>query len=93
MGYRKVLLPVSGKYHLKRAMLALEQALQIVDKDGEIYFLHCVENSAASYLSERQAHPLEKRGQDAGIKCLVYFIEGSPAMEIPRFATEKNVMS
>ena len=102
MGYRKVLLPVSGKYRLERATLALEQALQIVRDDGELCFFHCV--GEVPYLIAGEAHkklvmedareaekllaPLVQRAKDAGITYRVHIMEGSPAMHIPRFATE-----
>ena len=102
MGYRKILLPVSGKYHLERATLALEQALQIVQEDGELCFFHCVDE--VPYLIAGEAHkklvmedtreaekllvPLVQRVKNAGIAYRVHIMEGSPAMHIPRFATE-----
>jgi len=104
MGYQKVLVPVSGKYRLERAMLALEQALHLVREDGAICFLHCVDE--ARYLitredlkklvvedtreAEKLLSPLVKRVRDAGIAYSVHIMEGSPAQHIPRFALEKT---
>jgi len=104
MGYQKVLVPVSGKYLLERATRALEQALQIVREDGEICFLHCVDE--VPYLvsgndhrklimedakeAEKLFEPLSERVKNAGIAYSVHILEGSPAVHIPRFATEKK---
>ena len=104
MGYQKVLVPVSGKYRLERAMLSLEQALQIVRQDGEICFLHCVDE--ARYLitredlkklvmgdareAEKLLSPLVERVRDAGIAYSVHIMEGSPVEHIPRFALERT---
>jgi len=88
MGYRKVLLPVSGKYRLERAMLALEQALQIVQEDGEICLFHCMDNEYC--LSKEGALPLLQRIQEASIKCMVHIVEGAPAIQISRFAMENK---
>ena len=105
MGYRKVLVPVSGKYRLERAARALEQALQIVREDGEICFLHCVDE--IPYLITGEAHrkliledtreaekllePLAQRVKSAGIAYSIHIVEGSPATHIPRFASEREV--
>ena len=102
MGYQKVLVPVSGKDLLGRAARALEQALQIVRKDGEICFLHCVDEK--SYLITGNEHrnlvmedageaeklfaPLPERVINAGITYSAHILEGPPATLIPRFAEE-----
>jgi len=104
MGYEKVLLPVSGKHRLARAARALEEALQIVREDGEICFLHCVDE--VPYLiteeadrklilqdtreAEKLLDPLVKRAKIAGITYRVHVVEGSPVTHIPRFASEKK---
>ncbi|MCL2123423.1 MAG: universal stress protein [Desulfovibrionaceae bacterium] len=102
MGYQKVLVPVSGKYQLKRAAQTLEQALLIVREDGEICFLHCVEEvpclisgDAHKKLvmenageAEKLLQPLTDRVKMAGIAHSVHILEGAPAMLIPRFASE-----
>jgi nucleotide-binding universal stress UspA family protein len=105
MGYRKVLVPVSGKYHLERAVRALEQALTIVRQDGELCFLHCVDDMP--YLITGDAHrklvmedtreaekllrPLTERARSAGIAYSVRIVEGSPVTYIPRIASENKV--
>jgi nucleotide-binding universal stress UspA family protein len=104
MGYQKVLVPVSGKYRFERAARALEQALQIVREDGEICFLHCVDE--VPYLITEEAHrkrimqdtseaeklldPLLTRVKEAGITYRVHIVEGSPVTHIPRFASESK---
>ena len=88
MGYRKVLLPVSGRYQLERALLALEQALRIVQEDGEICFFHCVDD--VPQLSDDGALPVLQRIQEAGIKCTVHITEGSAAVQIPKFANKNK---
>jgi nucleotide-binding universal stress UspA family protein len=104
MGYQKVLLPVSGKHRLIRAARALEQALQIVQKDGEICFLHCV--NEVPYLLAGEEHkklvmgdakeaekllsPLVERVRSAGIAYSIHIVEGSPVTHIPRFASESK---
>jgi len=89
MGYQKVLLPVSGKHKLQRAMLALEQALQVVRKDGEICIFHCMDD-VQHCLSRQQALPLLQRMQEAGVKCMMHIMEGYAAIQIPRFAEENK---
>ncbi|MCL1985963.1 MAG: universal stress protein [Betaproteobacteria bacterium] len=105
MGYQRVLVPVSGKYRLERAARSLEQALQIVREDGEIYFFHCVDE--IPHLVTGEAHrklvmedtreaekllePLVQRVRNAGIAYSVHIAEGSPVTHIPRFASEKKV--
>jgi nucleotide-binding universal stress UspA family protein len=102
MGYQKVLVPVSGKYRLERASRALVHALQIVHENGEIGFLHCVDE--VPYLITGEAHkklvmedtseaeklltPLVERVRGAGIAYSVHIVEGSPVTHIPRFAAE-----
>jgi len=102
MGYQKVLLPVSGKYRLERALLALEQALKITREDGEVCFFHCMDEvpkriggEAHKKLvmentreAEKLLAPLVHRTEAAGIAYRVHIVEGSPAMQIPRFAVE-----
>jgi nucleotide-binding universal stress UspA family protein len=104
MGYRRVLVPVSGKYRLERAARALDHALQIVREDGEIGFLHCVDE--VPYLITGEEHrklvmedaseaeellkPLVERARSAGIAYGVHIVEGSPVMHIPRFAAERK---
>ena len=104
MGYSKTLVPVSGKFHLERAARALEQALQIVREDGEVCFLHCVDE--VPYLITGEAHrklvmqdtseaekllnPLVARARDAGIAYSVHIVEGSPVTHIPRFAANNR---
>jgi nucleotide-binding universal stress UspA family protein len=104
MGYQKVLVPVSGKYQLERAMRALKHALQIVREDGEIGLLHCLEE--VPYLITGEAHkklvladtseaekllgPLVDHIRSSGIVCSVHIVEGSPVTHIPRFASEKK---
>jgi len=104
MGYEKVLVPVSGKHRLVRATRALEQALQIVRVDGEICFLHCVDE--VPYLITGEAHrklimqdtseaeklldPLVRLVKEAGITYQVHVVEGSPVTHIPRFASERK---
>ena len=104
MGYQKVLMPVSGKYRLERAARALDHALQLVREDGEIGFLHCVEEM--TYLitgteqrtlvmedtseAEKLLGPLVARVRNAGIACGVHIVEGSPVTHIPRFAAERK---
>ena len=105
MGYRKVLVPVSGKHHLERASRALDQALQIVREDGEICFLHCLEDIPHMLAedehrklvirdtseAEKMIAPLTARVEDAGRAHSVYIEEGSPGTYIPRFASEGAV--
>jgi nucleotide-binding universal stress UspA family protein len=69
-------------------MLALEQALQIVREDGEVCLFHCLD--AEHCLSKEGALPLLQRMQEADIRGMVYIMEGSAAIEIPRFATENK---
>jgi len=104
MGYQKALVPVSGKFHLERAARALEQALQVVRADGEVCFLHCVDD--VPYLITGEAHrklvmqdtseaekllsPLTERARDAGIAYSVHIVEGSPVTHIPRFAANSK---
>ena len=104
MGYQKALVPVSGKFHLERAARALEQALQIVREDGEVCFLHCVDD--VPYLITGETHrklvmkdtseaekllaPLAERAKEAGIAYSVHIAEGSPVTHIPRFAANKQ---
>ena len=104
MGYRKVLVPVSGKYRLERAARVLDHALQIVREDGEIGFLHCVDE--VPYLIFGEAHrklvmedtseaekllsPLAERAKNAGIAYSIHIVEGSPITHIPRFAAERK---
>ena len=104
MGYQKVLVPVSGKYRLERAARALEQALQIVREDGEICFLHCVDEvphliTEEAYRkrvmqdtseAEKLLDPLVARVKEAGITYRVHIVEGSPVTHIPRFASERK---
>jgi nucleotide-binding universal stress UspA family protein len=104
MGYRKVLVPVSGKYRMERAVRALEHALQVVRADGEIFFLHCVDDmphliagDAQRKLvmedtreAEKLLSPLVERAKGAGISYRVHIVEGSPVTHIPRFASEKE---
>jgi len=105
MGYRKVLVPVSGKHHLERAARALDQALQIVGEAGEICFLHCVDdiphhitkNEHRKLLkrdtteAEKMLIPLAARVKNAGLAHSVHIVEGSPGTYIPRFAAEQAV--
>jgi nucleotide-binding universal stress UspA family protein len=105
MGYQKVLVPVSGKQHLERAERALEQALQIVQDDGEICFLHCVDDMPHLIVGDEQRklvmgdtteaekviQPLAARVKSAGIAYSVHIVEGSPVTHIPRFASERAV--
>ena len=100
MGYRKVLVPVSGKYRLKRAVRALEHALQIVREDGEVCFLHCVHDVpqliteeahkrlilGAAGEAEKLLDRLAERVRNAGIAYCVHIVEGLPVTHIPSFA-------
>ena len=102
MAYQKVLVPVSGKYQLKRASKALEHALQIVSHGGEICLLHCTEKAQRRIPADAQQklvqkiiedaekllQPLADRVKDVGVACSVHIVEGTPAMLIPRFASE-----
>jgi len=102
VGYQKVLVPVSGKYRLERATLALEHALKIVREDGEICFFHCVDQVSSlipgesrkkvvmedSREAEKLLAPLVERTKSAGIACRVHIVEGSPVARIPDFASE-----
>ena len=102
MGYQKILVPVSGKYQLKRASKALEHALQIVREDGEICFIHCIEEvpclisgDAHKQLvmedtkeAEKLLQPLVERVQSVGLAYSVNIVEGAPAMIIPKFVSE-----
>jgi nucleotide-binding universal stress UspA family protein len=102
MGYQKVLVPVSGKYRLERATLALEHALKIVREDGEICFFHCVDQvpylipgesrkkliMEDSQEAEKLLAPLVERVRSAGIAYRVHIVEGSPVTHIPKFASE-----
>jgi nucleotide-binding universal stress UspA family protein len=104
MGYQKVLVPVSGKYHLERAMRALEQAMQIMRRDGELCFLHCVDEMP--YLitgdahrklvmedtseAEKLLHPLTEYVKSTGVAYSVRIVEGSPVTYIPRIASESG---
>ena len=104
MTYQRVLLPVSGKYQLRRATQALDHALRIIRKDGELYFLHCIEEvqrrisgDAHKRLvmqdteeAEKLLQPLVERAKDAGIACSVRIAEGSPTLLIPRIASEAS---
>ena len=104
MGYPKVLVPVSGKFRLERAARALEHALQIVREDGEIDFIHCVddvpylitvEDHRKQYMqdtseAEKLFSPLVDRVRNAGITCSVHIMEGSPVAHIPSFAAAKK---
>ena len=102
MGYQRVLVPVSGKYQLKRAARALEHALRILREGGEVCFLHCVD--AVPYLlagedhkklvmgdareAEKLLSPLVERARDSRIAYSVHIKEGAPVTHIPRFALE-----
>ena len=102
MAYQKVRVPVSGKYHLKRAAQALEQALQIVRPDGEICFLHCAGDVSSRIPGEARkelaveaakelealVQPLAECVKSAGIAYSVHIVEGEPAMLIPQIASE-----
>lgn len=104
MGYRKVLLPVSGKYRLERAMRALEHALNIVSPDGEICFLHCLEEvphliKGADHKklvmedtreAEALLKPLVDRSRHAGIGCKVRIVEASAVPAIHKTAAEEK---
>jgi len=104
MGYQRVLVPVSGRYRMERAARALEQALRIVQPDGEIGFLHCVEEMPQVITADAQGKrvtgdtreaeklltPLAERAKDAGIASSMHIVEGSPVTHIPRFASEKE---
>jgi nucleotide-binding universal stress UspA family protein len=104
MGYRKVLVPVSGKYRLERAARALEQALQILRPDGEVCFLHCVDDMPHLIAGDAQRKlvigdaseaenlikPLADRANSAGIAFSVHIVEGSPVTHIPRLASDKQ---
>ena len=104
MGYKKALVPVSGKFLLERAARALAQALRVVREDGEICFLHCADEMP--YLITGEAHrklvmqdtseaeklfaPLVASVKDAGIAYSVHIVEGSPVTHIPRFAADRK---
>ena len=102
MAYRKALVPVSGKYRLIRAARALEQALQVVRDDGEICFLHCIDEvpylitgeayrklmEEASGEAEKLLDPLTEHVRSAGIAYSVHIVEGSPVAHIPKFASD-----
>jgi nucleotide-binding universal stress UspA family protein len=104
IGYQKVLVPVSGKFRLERAKQALEHALQIVRKNGEIGFLHCVDEvpflitmeehrklfTQDTREAEKLFNPLVERVRNAGIACSVHIVEGSPVTHIPSFASAKQ---
>ena len=104
MSYQRILVPVSGKYQLRRAAQSLEQAMRIVRKDGEICFFHCIDEvpylipgdahkklvMENSHEAEKLIQPLVDRVKNAGIAYSVHIQEGTPAMLIPRFAS-KNV--
>ena len=104
MGYQKILVPVSGKHHLTRASQSLEQALQIVREDGEICFLHCIDEMPHLITSEAykklvleavgEAEKLLDRLVDrvgkAGIAYNVHIVEGSPVAHIPSFAADNK---
>ena len=102
MGYQRVLVPVSGKFQLKRAGRALEHALRLLREGGEICFLHCL--AEVPYLLAGESHnklvmgdageaekllsPLTERVRDSKIAYSVHVVEGSPMARIPRFALE-----
>ena len=104
MGYQKVLVPVSGKFQLKRAARALEHALRVVRKDGEICFIHCAHNGTHLITGEQHKKlvmqdageaeklvlPLAERTKSAGIAYSVCVLEGSPLTHIPKFASEND---
>ena len=104
MVFQKILVPVSGKHHLSRAMRVLEQTLQIVRKDGEICFLHCIDIVSpliagkahelligeASAGVEKKLNPLVEHTENAGIKWSIHILMGSPTAHIPRFVADNK---
>jgi len=95
MVYQKVLVPVGGKFQCARAERALEQALQIVRKDGEICLLHCV--GAEKHGEPQIIREMEKlfnrlavRVKDAGIAYSISVAPGLPETQIPIFASNNN---
>lgn len=102
MLYKRILLPVSGKYQGKRAIKALEHALTFVN--GEIVIMHAYpslpklvgseghQELVAEAMAEgtNMVAPVVKRVEKEGLPYKVRIVEGAPADAIVHVAHEEN---
>lgn len=101
--YKKVLLPVSGQYRCKRALIALEKARHVCD--GEYVVLHVVEPVAQTVggeareeiSKEKEANglmtvaPIIEKLQTANLPFHTRIVPGTPAETIVQIADEEQV--